>query len=120
MSTTTPDPYAPRTCAHGRLSCVECSLVPLSRAGRAMAEAGGWSEFMRAHALVRFEYEGPEGRYVMERHPSAFAPPVADAEPQRDADRCACGHSLSVEHADGGCMHGCDVDTCNKTEVAGG
>ncbi len=96
-------------------------MVPESRASRALREFEGLSEFMRQHNLERFEYEHGEARVVMVRHHSAFAPPpVADEKPERDADRCACTHSLSVEHVEGGCMHGCDVETCNKTEVAGG
>lgn len=108
------------TCAkHNRLSCEECGVVPkpMVEVRRELREA--LAEFMAKHALVRMEYEDPDVRMTLERHPSAFvAPVVPDAEPAQEPliEECACGHSLATEHNPEGCLRGCSVDMCNTTQ----
>lgn len=107
---------------HNRLSCAECGVVPETREDMILRRANDLAAFAREHRLSRLVLEdgGPGAgfRVEFERHPSAFVPVVADAAPEVDADRCACGHSLSVEHSESGCFHGCAADKCNTTEVA--
>lgn len=32
-------------------------------------------------------------------------------------DRCACGHSLEIEHMNGGCLAGCPISLCEQTKL---
>lgn len=112
------------TCfAHDRLSCAECGVVPESREAMIVRRTSECAAFMVQQKLVRFviEDEGNGWRVEMERHASAFAPAAVSDAPEEsapDPDRCACGHSLSIEHSESGCFHACGADVCNKTEVA--
>lgn len=62
------------------------------------------------------------GDVEAELHPSAFgAPaPVNHPEPQTapDADRCACSHSIAIEHNEMGCLRGCPTEQCARTEAS--
>jgi hypothetical protein len=68
---------------------------------------------MRASGVVRYRSGGLE----IQLHPSAFAaaPPAEPVNAAADGDACACGHSLVTDHNPQGCLHGCDVATCNTT-----
>jgi len=71
------------------------------------------SQVMRECGVVRLTMASG---WAVELHPSAFvAAPVPDAPSEKDADACACGHSLVTEHNPSGCLHGCEVATCNTT-----
>lgn len=75
--------------------------------------------FMATHKILRLVYvDGKTGdRAEIERHASAFSPPAPDTPEEReDKDRCACGHSISIEHTETGCAFGCSVDLCNETK----
>lgn len=57
----------------------------------------------------------------LELHPSAFAVPAPvnhpEPAPPPNGDRCACNHSIAVEHNDMGCLQGCPTEQCARTEV---
>jgi hypothetical protein len=61
------------------------------------------------------------GEFEFELDPSAFAPAPMPVDRLKDMmadskdDQCACGHSLSTEHNQQGCLHGCDVEKCVST-----
>lgn len=55
------------------------------------------------------------GDIEVELHPSAFAPPPpTPASDKADVinDACRCGHSITVEHSEAGCLLGCPESTC--------
>jgi hypothetical protein len=54
------------------------------------------------------------GDIEVELHPSAFAAPPTAASDKADVinDVCRCGHSLSVEHNETGCLLGCPESVC--------
>ena len=84
--------------------------------------AGRITSFVDQYVRVLLDDTGYARKVLTDADLTAFAPQEHQqrAIQAEDGARCACGHSLSVEHADDGCMHGCDVDACNKTEVASG
>ena len=107
-------------CRHERVSCVECGITPEPHEVEILRRMGEFADFMAERRLTRFVLEDAKSnfRVEMERHSSAFAPKVDDTPAEvEDKDRCACGHSLGVEHTETGCFHGCNVAKCNESKV---
>lgn len=78
---------------------------------------------MREHGIRRLVYRELDGvELEVELEPPAAPPPIffpVSIEQQvktmqegADPDRCPCGHSISVEHNDLGCLLGCSNSLC--------
>lgn len=83
----------------------------MSNSGEGLYHVLGLEDVIRLcveHHVLRAKCGGVE----VEMHPSAWASPPLAEERAVDADFCACGHSIAIEHAEGGCLRGCRLDLC--------
>ena len=97
------------------LPCVVCGAeTGRSTLWRHMQGHAGQADLFERVLSLAVRYRAARvtcGAIVVEMHPSAFI--VPDVRPAADdRDKCACGHSLAVEHRESGCLRGCSEETC--------
>ena len=71
------------------------------------------------HGALEVEFWAPVGpKASVKYNPKDMKQTLAALGLANDpADKCACGHSLSNEHNDCGCLLGCDTAVCASTET---
>ena len=67
-------------------------------------------KMLRARGVSKYTDTPGEG-FTVEFFP---VQPEPDAtKPTNDPEKCACGHSLPVQHMNGFCVEGCSAEECN-------